>query len=212
MKTTKAFTLVELLVVLGIISMLAALLSPALRQAREQSRRIVCMNNLRQIGVALHQYSADNDGRLPTIDQWRWYGTFPKTYYYWPMAIQRYVKTPKPEEGGVLDCPSHTKKSSTGNVFRNGYTINSHCVDSSTGGWGKLLSAFDRPEATIAFFEDTGLMTSCRYTEAVPGGVDPLWTGHLGKANCLMVDGHVESLSYDETDGSKPGTHTLWYW
>ncbi|MDD2708201.1 MAG: prepilin-type N-terminal cleavage/methylation domain-containing protein [Verrucomicrobiae bacterium] len=56
------FTLVELLVVLGILSILATLLMPALKNARESAKQAVCMNNLRQIGLALNQYAADNEG------------------------------------------------------------------------------------------------------------------------------------------------------
>jgi len=62
---TKAFTLIELLVVIAIISMLMAILLPALNKVREQSKRILCLSNLRQLFVAANLYTETFDGYYP---------------------------------------------------------------------------------------------------------------------------------------------------
>src|ERR1041385_8101796 len=62
---TAGFTLIELLVVIAIIVILAALLLPALSSAKQAARKARCLSNLHQLGIAIHAYSADYEGKIP---------------------------------------------------------------------------------------------------------------------------------------------------
>ncbi len=79
---SRAFTLIELLVVIAIIAVLIALLLPAVQAAREAARRAQCVNNLKQVGIAMHNYH-DTVGAFPTgtrVLQWDLAAVHPAVY------------------------------------------------------------------------------------------------------------------------------------
>ncbi len=91
----RSFTLIELLVVVAIIAVLVAILLPALASARESARRIVCANNLRQLGLASVYYTDDNNGIVLPISQMDYPpGGGLGGYYltkFWPNFIKEYL-------------------------------------------------------------------------------------------------------------------------
>jgi prepilin-type N-terminal cleavage/methylation domain-containing protein len=93
-----AFTLVEMLIVLGIIALLVAVLLPALSRARSQAKHVLCQSRLQQWGVAFELYTSDNSGFYPHIDGLdRQDGSTPRRsadiadYYGWVDMLPRYL-------------------------------------------------------------------------------------------------------------------------
>ena len=112
------FTLIELLVVIAIIAILAAMLMPALQQARERGRSIKCTANLKQLSASYFNYLADNDERNIFFDNTSWSG-----YWFRQLVQQRYITGTNistlwrgvdtdavcAEPSGILQCPSESK-------------------------------------------------------------------------------------------------------
>jgi prepilin-type N-terminal cleavage/methylation domain-containing protein/prepilin-type processing-associated H-X9-DG protein len=120
----RGFTLAELLVVLGIISVLAALVAGATVLLQRKAQSITCSSNLRQIYAALSQYAADSSGYLP-----RAVDAGVTQFLHWPHIVQKYSAPESFSNGsplsnvGVLQCPSHP---STGQSMETGYSINAY--------------------------------------------------------------------------------------
>jgi prepilin-type N-terminal cleavage/methylation domain-containing protein/prepilin-type processing-associated H-X9-DG protein len=136
------FTLVEVLVVIAVIAMLAALLLPVLGRARESAKQVKCLSNVRQLAAALISYTNDNRGWFPGAAMgsqrlahdwihWQTSGNPPRDPQ--ESAIARHLS--KPLSDGVFTCPSDQPEQRTKNwyfpndgPYRYSYTVNSFLV------------------------------------------------------------------------------------
>jgi len=107
MRRHGGFTLIELLVVIAIIAILAAILFPVFARAREKARQTSCLNNMKQMALAVHMYAQDYDETLPFATMWT--GGSPAgafsgytSYLIWPDLLYPYVKNRQ-----VFICPSN---------------------------------------------------------------------------------------------------------
>ena len=147
------FTLVELLVVIGIIAVLVAILLPVLGKARAQANRAVCLSNIRQLGTAILLYCNDNDGYFPTCAFWDngvTYIPYPEDWIHWQSsrelndsAIAKYVGRGEKLKM-LLRCPADTfdgRKPHPGIAPGQGPYLYSYAMNRSAGVNARPLGA-----------------------------------------------------------------------
>jgi prepilin-type N-terminal cleavage/methylation domain-containing protein len=193
------FTLVELLVVVGIIAVLASLLLAALASAREKARSIQCVAVLRQWGSAFRMYADDNSDFLPRRGQGvqvlsfidrptDWFNALPP--YLASRSFEQLVTSgnkPAPHSASIFVCPSANDPGAP-------YFL-SYAMNMNLSPWNLVLptkfSAVSQPELLAAMADAPGPYAST-FPSSHPYGV---MARHRGRANLLFLAGSVQSFA-----------------
>jgi prepilin-type processing-associated H-X9-DG protein/prepilin-type N-terminal cleavage/methylation domain-containing protein len=217
--TRAAFTLVELLIVISVIAILAALLLPALSRARDNAKTSVCLDNLKQMGLAILMYANEFEIYPPGYT-----GPSDFTFFLSPyLGATAVVYGDEMKRSRVVECPARTIRptSLTANYSAHPRVMVHTAYGETPAKYGSLrrptevlivADSMQFPNGTaLATLVDTagistdGLATNTEYPVPVGLDMDGITTGlgdlryrHGGRANLLFADGHVGTMRKGE--------------
>lgn len=193
----RAFTLIELLTVIAIIGILAAILIPVVGTVREKARSVQCQSNLRQLHNATFLYAHDNSGRFPSDGN----DTEP-----WSFKIAEYldiVDLQKSEGSEIFQCPSRLDDTSNWFWWQSHYGINyllsGPWYSAYFYGTGQRVENIELP-TRIMLFQDNSHRNRAAMpwaTSGHPERVQEMFV-HRGRTNIVFVDGHIDQMTQQE--------------
>ena len=202
-ETKRGFTLVEMLVVVGIIAILMAMLLPALSRAKDQAHRISCINNLRQLDMSAQMYADENEDQLPPRRM------TPNT---WVQRLKSYYVADK-----IVECPKGRFNEVTPHSYLiNGFndyfetTLTPNEYQNIYMQWlwpyGMRVGAIPEPTDTILFGEKlpTSMHVHMDFGQGAGNDLDEVdnarhYSGNgkkAGGSNYAFLDGSVRTLQY----------------
>jgi prepilin-type N-terminal cleavage/methylation domain-containing protein len=190
----KAFTLIELLIVIAIISILASILFPVFARARENARRAGCMSNMKQIGIGVMMYTQDYDEHVPACYANNG-GDSNHTFAYY---IEPYTKNSQ-----IYRCPSDSSTHASSYGY-NYFYLAPHGLSEAVS-----IAAMQKPSETVMLVDsDYGRdyvysPVNWKMNGGSLGGNDYGWVEprHLETVSTLWADGHAKSQKVTALSG-----------
>lgn len=216
--TSGAFSLIELLVVIGIIGLLAGLLLPVLTRAKGKGRQAVCLSNQKQVAMAFHLYLEEQKEQFPAPGSQMLYGPLSEDWLHWQWNRDISKSAIAPYAGNfaalkkLFRCPTDAKAADMAltqtallgdygfsyamTALRLTSDVNAGlalAVDRLSGRrYPFMLSQVKNPSAKIAFVEeDRATLNDARWMPEH----NAISRRHGGRSNVGMVDGHVETVA-----------------
>jgi len=222
MKRKYAFTLMEMLVVIAVIAILAALLFPAISAAKARAKRMACLNNLRQISLGMRMYADDHHDTLPNTPS----TNSPLHWYGYKALMKSYVgiNSVPSSQDRVFACPNDTFYYDMAGSFQRvpkglheqppdylSYAFNggnARTNSNAPGIAGRLLSSIKDPTKSILVAESPAFIPYSWHEPKppVPNGA-PMFED--AKNVVGFVDGHVSYIKMYWGGNNPPGSLAL---